>query len=44
MGSEMCIRGGDNFSPVLDVDSIGVIAVQNRITKVSTSSDIVASD
>lgn len=34
----------DNVSPVLDVDSIGVVAVQNRINKVGSSSDIVASD
>jgi hypothetical protein len=34
----------DNVSPVLDVDSIGIIAVQNRINNVDSSSDIVASD
>jgi hypothetical protein len=34
----------DNVSPVLDVDSIGIIAVQNRINNVDSTSDIVASD
>ena len=34
----------DNVSPVLDVDSIGVIAVQNRINKVDSSANVVASD
>ena len=34
----------DNVSPVLDVDSIGIIAIQNRINNVDSSSDVVASN
>ena len=34
----------DNVSPVLDVDSIGLMAVQNRITQIDESADVVASD
>ncbi len=38
------VSSKDNVSPVLDVDSIGLIAIQNRINNVSSSSDVVASD
>jgi hypothetical protein len=34
----------DNVSPVLDVDSIGIIAVQNRINNVDAAADVVASN
>jgi len=34
----------DNVSPVLDIDSIGIIGIQNRINNVDSSSDISASD
>ena len=34
----------DNVSPVLDVDSIGMVAIQNRINKSDSSSDMVASN
>tara|TARA_B100000287_G_scaffold127071_1_gene119161 strand:- start:472 stop:2937 length:2466 start_codon:yes stop_codon:yes gene_type:complete len=34
----------DNVSPVLDVDSMGIIAIQNRINNVDISTDLSAQD